>query len=624
MKSNRKSKDRGAAEETAAPDDAVIGKALFWSLLVMASVGVVAAAGYGVYWLRTLRTAPSVVVDELKAPQTRSLPAASLPEVKFADITDASGLRFTHFSGAEGEKLLPETMGSGCAFFDYDNDGDQDVLLVNSAAWPWAKRKEKTPSTSALFRNDGKGNFEDVTTDSGLDVTIYGMGVACGDYDADGWTDVFISAVGLNRLFHNERGKFVEVTEAAGVGGVPTQWSTGCGFFDYDNDGDLDLMVVNYVAWSRDFDVAQGFRLVDDIRAYGPPRAFPGTFPYLYRNDGDGKFTDISKDAGIDVKNSSTGVPVAKSMAIAPVDLDSDGWMDVIVSNDTVQNFVYHNQRNGKFKEIGTQSGLAFGSDGLPRGAMGTDVAHFRNDKTLAVVIANYATEPTALYMSQENPLQFVDNATATGLGPQSRLELKFGIFFFDSDLDGRLDILSANGHLEDEISKLQASQTYAQPPKLYWNCGLDQSSEIVPLSAEKLGKDFVQPMVGRGASYADIDGDGDLDVLLTASRGPARLLRNDQKLGHHWLRLKLVGSGSNPEAIGAWVEVHVGDQVMQRQVMPTRSYLSQTELPVTFGLGKADKPDKVIIRWPNGKRQEVARPEIDKLQTIRQEDSEK
>lgn len=624
MKSN--SKNQGPAEETAAPDDAVIGKALLWSLLVVATAGVVGGAGYGIYALRNLRGAPPTVTADLKAPQPRMVREADLPEIRFTDITDASGLKFIHFNGAEGEKLLPETMGSGCAFLDFDNDGDQDVLIVNSSPWPWAKRKEGTPPTQALFRNDGMGQFENVTAGSGLDVTIYGMGVACGDYDGDGWTDVFISAVGTNRLFHNEEGKFVEKTEEAGVGGAESQWSTGAGFFDYDNDGDLDLMVVNYVAWSRQIDFEQGFRLVDDIRAYGPPRAFPGTFPYLYRNDGGGKFSDVSKAAGMEVKNPATGVPVAKSMAIAPIDLDSDGWIDVVVSNDTVQNFVFHNQKDGTFKEIGAISGMAFGTDGNPRGAMGIDAANMRNDNTLAVTIGNFANEPTALYMSQEAPLQFVDSATSTGLGPPSRLELTFGVFFFDADLDGRLDILAANGHLEDEISKVQISQTYAQPPRLYWNCGPNQPSEIMPLSADKVGKEFGQPMVGRGTAFADIDGDGDLDVLITASGGPARLMRNDQKSRppHHWLRFKLIGKGKNPEAIGARVEVQVGEQTMRRQVMPTRSYLSQSELPVTFGLGNTEKVDKIVIHWPDGRQQELAAPEVDKLHTIRQETVEK
>ena len=620
MKSQVDSKDSPLAEETAAPDDAVIGRALFWSLLVLAALGLAAAGAYGAYALFFLRAPVLPPMTGIELPKTRTLPAAELPEVKFTDATDASGLKFTHFNGAAGEKLLPETMGSGCAFFDYDNDGDQDVVFVNSAPWPWAKPSGKAPPTMALFRNDGKGEFEDVTEASGLDVSFYGMGVACGDYDGDGWTDLFFTAVGLNRLFKNEEGKFFETTGAAGVGGVDSQWSTGAGFFDYDNDGDLDLFVVNYIVWSRELDSKQGFTLVDNQRAYGRPSLFTGTFPYLYRNEGEGKFVDVSAKAGIQVKNPNTGVPVAKSMAIAPADLDGDGWIDVIVANDTVQNFLYHNQQNGTFKEIAMFSGIAMGTDGNPRGAMGIDTGYPRNNETLAVAIGNFANEMTALYLAQENPLHFVDAATATGLGPPSRLQLTFGVFFFDADFDGRLDLLTANGHLEDEINKVQVSQTYAQPPRLFWNCGPGQSSEIMPLPAEKVGKDFVQPLVGRGAAYADIDGDGDLDMLITASGGSARLLRNDQQLGHHWLRFKLEGAEMNREAIGATVEVHLGKQVLSRQVMPTRSYLSQSELPVTFGIGKADKVDKVVIRWPDGAVQEVAEPQIDKLQVVKQE----
>jgi hypothetical protein len=251
---------------------------------------------------------------------------------------------------------------------------------------------------------------------------------------------------------------------------------------------------------------------------------------------------------------------------------------------------------------------------------MGIDAARFRNDDSLALAIGNFANEMTALYVSQGSQPLFTDDAIATGLGPPSRLELKFGIFFFDCDLDGRLDLFTANGHLEDEINKVQASQHYAQPPHLFWNCGPGQPEEFLPVPAAKCGQDFMKPMVGRGASFADIDGDGDLDIAITASGGPPRLLRNDQQTGHHWLRIKLVGKAANRDAIGSWIEVATGKQHPIQQVMPTRSYCSQSELPVTFGLGSSAKIDLIKIRWPDGSTQEFQTSDVDRLIRIEQQ----
>lgn len=603
-------------------DDAVIGRAFRWSLAVIV---VLALGGAGIAYV-VLRPPPAPPVKQtvLELPKLRVRPEAEPPTVAFTDVTRAAGIDFVHTNGAYGEKLLPETMGSGCAFFDFDGDGHPDLLLVNSNYWPWRKPAGKPQPTMALYRNDGKGNFIDVTAGSGLDVSFYGMGVAVGDYDNDGKVDVFITAVGVNHLFKNlGNGKFKEVTAEAGVAGVPGQWSTGAAFFDYDNDGRLDLFVCNYVHWSREVDLKQNFQLVGGGRAYGPPTSFEGALCYLYHNDGNGKFSDVSATAGIQVRNPATGVPAGKSLGVAPVDLDGDGWIDLVVSNDTVQNFVFHNRGNGTFQEIGVDSGLAFDTAGKARGAMGIDSARFRNersDRSLGFAIGNFSTEMTALYVSSERvPLLFSDEAISTGLGPPTRLSLTFGLFFFDYDLDGRLDLMTANGHLEEEIQKVQSSQRYEQPPHLFWNCGPGEKSEFVLVADAKCGADFVRPMVGRGSAFADIDGDGDLDVLITGPGRAPRLLRNDQKLGHHWLRLKLVGKHCNRDAIGAWIEVTRGKEVLRRQVMPTKSYLSQSELPVTIGLGKSGKVDRVRIRWPDGLIQDVRDIAIDRPMTIEQ-----
>jgi hypothetical protein len=352
-----------------------------------------------------------------------------------------------------------------------------------------------------------------------------------------------------------------------------------------------------------------GYKLVGIGRAYGQPMNFQGAFCQLYRNEGNGKFTDVSEQAGIQVKNRATGVPTGKALGVAPADLDSDGWIDIIVANDTVQNFVFHNNGDGTFQEIGASTGMAFDSYGRTRGAMGIDCARFRNDDALGIVIANFATEMTALYVSQTAPLIFADEAITEGIGPAGLLLLKFGVFFFDYDLDGRLDVLTANGHLEEEIEKIQHQQTYRQPAQLFWNAGEQSSSGcFISVSPEKCGGDIFKPMVGRGSAFADIDGDGDLDVVLTQAGGPALLLRNDQQLNHNWLRLVLQGSTANRDAVGAWIRVRTGERTLWRQVMPTRGYLSQSELPVTIGLGPTP---------PRGDRSRVATRSAPKVALI-------
>jgi len=604
-------------------DDAVIGRALVTSLAVFLAIGIALAIAVGVYLVSAAPATPPAPAPIAVAAK-REASVAAIPDVPLTDVTADSGIAFTHSSGAYGEKLLPETMGGGVAVLDYDNDGDADLLFVNSTIWPWKRAAGDTEATLALYANDGKGKFTDVTKQAGLAISLYGMGAAVGDYDGDGWSDLFLTAVGPNRLLRNEQGKFVDVTAAAGVAGADDAWSTGCTWLDYNRDGRLDLFVCNYVKWSRELDVAQGFTLTGNERAYGPPYSFEGTLCYLYRNDGEGKFSDVSEAAGIRVYNSQQPekkIPAGKSLGVVPFDLDGDGWLDIVVANDTVQNFVFHNQKDGTFHEIGSQAGMAFGSDGSARGAMGIDIARPRNSPAVAVVIGNFANEPTSFFVSQGYPGQilFADESISNGLGPQTRLELKFGVFFFDYDLDGRLDVFAANGHLEEEINKVVPSQHYKQPPQLFWNAGPAEATEFVKVPKDKVGEQFSQPMVGRGAAYADFDGDGDLDVVITQVGGPARLFRDDQSLGHHWLRVKLKGRGTNPEAQGATIRLHAGDLVQERVVSPTHGYLSQSELTATFGLGQSTTIDKLEIFWPDGTKQEVAAPKADQLLLISQ-----
>jgi len=589
-------------------DDKIIGKAFRYSAVVL--VLVLVLVGGIVFILKRPKEKGPEIKTAISAPVVPDKPKAEMPKVTFTDITQAAGLAFVHNNGATGEKLLPESLGGGVAFLDFDNDGDADLLFVNSTGWPWdlAKDASRKPTTSALYRNDtatgGPVKFTDVTAGSGLDVPIFGMGVACGDFDNDGDVDVFITAVGENRLFRNDgNGKFTDISSAAGVAGDAQDWSTAATFFDYDNDGRLDLYVANYVKWSREIDFKVNFTIDGTHRAYGPPSDFEGALPRLYHNEGDGTFKDVSEASGVQVKNKASGVAAAKTLGVAPYDINGDGRMDLVVANDTVQNFVFINEGGGTFKEIGGVSGIAFDSNGNTRGAMGIDIARHRNNDTVAVAIGNFANEMTALYVSQGKPFPFADEAIAEGVGPASRVPLKFGIFFFDYDLDGWLDLLSVNGHLDEDITRVQASQKYRQPAQLFWS---QHGNGFLVAGEKEAGADLFTPIVGRGSAYADIDGDGDLDVVFTQLHGAPLLLRNEQALGHHWLKLKLTGTKSNRDAIGAVVTVKAGGMTQHHMVTPTRSYLSQSSPELVFGLGKADRIESLTVRWPSGAVTEV------------------
>ncbi len=582
----------------------MIAQALWRSVAVLLILGIL--AGVAVWWFSRPASLAQVRVTALGIPQRASDLNGMVPRVNFRDITQEAGIAFIHENGAQGDKLLPETMGGGVAFCDVDNDGDQDLIFVNGTVWPGAPAVPGSrPATAALFLNNGQGVFRDATAGSGLDIAFFGMGVACGDYDNDGRVDLVFTGVGGNHLFHNlGYARFREVSAEAGLGGGAGDWSTAAAWVDIDNDGDLDLFIGNYVQWSPELDREVDNRLVGIGRAYGRPWNFPGSFPHLYRNDGGGHFVDVTARSGLQVKNPASGTPMAKTLAVAPIDLNKDGWIDLVVANDTVQNFVFTNRHDGTFREIGAQSGMAYDAYGQTRGAMGIDAARFRNDAAVGIAIGNFANEMNALYVSQGDELLFADEAITSGLGPASRLLLKFGLFFFDYDLDGRLDVLTANGHIDADIEKVQANVRYRQPAQLFWNAGGNQT--FVPVGASGAGTDLFEPMVGRGSAYADIDGDGDLDVVLTQIKGPPRLLRNEQNLSANWVRFKLRGRHSNRDAIGAWIRVRLGHEWISRQVMPTRSYLSQSELPVTIGLGKSGSLDEVLIVWPGGKIQRV------------------
>ena len=501
-----------------------------------------------------------------------------------------AGLQFEHNSGAYGGKLLPETLGSGCAFLDYDADGWQDILLINSMDWPGHKRRR---TTLKLCRNNRNGTFTDVTKSAGLDVELYGMGVAIGDYNNDGFPDVFITCVGQSRLFRNTgKGTFIDVTKQAGLLNK-LGFSTSAVWFDYDRDGLLDLFVCNYVRWSAEHDV---FCSLDGKhKSYCTPEAYRGDTCWLFHNRGDGTFEDVTSTSGIFDTSS-------KSLGVAMFDFDQDGWPDLFVANDTQPNKLYRNLRNGKFKDVAVELGLAFSNEGKARAGMGVDIADFDNSGKPGIVITNFDNEMIGLYRLTGRG--FDDVALQTGVGSASRNTLGFGCLFFDADLDGRLDLAVANGHIDDTVRNIRGNVGYAQPPQLFLNDGNAKFHDV----ANEVGGGFAQPKVGRGLAVGDFDRDGDLDLLLTTNNGPAYLYRNDQQAGNRSVRLHLVGTKSNRDAIGATVRLYSNGEVQSRYIRSGSSYLSQSEFPATFGVGKQEEIAKAVVDWPSGRSEEYAK----------------
>ncbi len=559
-----------------------------WSNAVLAAV-LAAACGGG-------------PVDEAPAnarPEPASGPGAAADAaapVVLTDVTAEAGIRFTHNTGAFGEKYLPETLGAGAIWLDADGDGRQDLLLVNSTDWP--RRGPGTPP--ALYRNDGDWSFTDVTRGSGLDNPVYGIGGAAADYDNDGHVDLYLTALGPNRLHKgNGDGTFTDVTAAARVG--DPGFSTSALWFDYDRDGYLDLFVANYVEWTAETDL---FCTLDgETKSYCTPESYPGQSATLYRNRGDGTFEDVTGAAGV-------GSPSAKALGVVMLDSDADGWMDLFVANDTQPNQLFRNRGDGTFEDIAVTASVAFSETGVARAGMGADAADYADSGLPGLVIGNFSNEMLALYHNEGNGL-FIDEAPRSPLGRATLLTLTFGCFFFDVDLDGRLDIFAANGHVADDVGRVQSRVSHAQRPQLFRNTGGGRFAEVTGA-----GEGLDAPLVGRGAAYADADGDGDLDVVITANGGAPRLLRNDTA-GGGLLRVRLVGRGANRDGVGARVEVTAAGQTRWRRVRTGSSYASQSELPVTVGLGDAPGVDAVRVVWPGGAIDETGPVEGNRRITI-------
>ncbi|MBV9928490.1 MAG: CRTAC1 family protein [Acidobacteria bacterium] len=536
-------------------------------------------------------------------------PGAALPRpsgpIEYVDVTAEAGLRFKHNNGAAGKKYLPETLGAGAAFLDYDNDGWLDILLVNSTAWP----ENKGPATSsALYHNNGDGTFKDVTREAGLAGNFYGIGCAVGDYDNDGLVDIYITAVGPDHLYRNlGGGKFQDVTAKAGVG--DPGFGTSAAFFDYDRDGKLDLFVANYVEWTPETDV--NCTLDGTNKSYCTPQKYKGQSSTLYHNRGNGTFENATQRAGL-------YDPTSKALGVALLDYNDDGQMDIFVANDTEPNKLYKNNGNGTFTDEALTAGVAFGESGAARAGMGVDAADYDGSGRQSLVIGNFTSESMALYHNDGGGL-FTDEARNSGIGKMSEQSLTFATFFFDYDLDGLLDIFAVNGHVSDDIQKVQPRVRYAQPPHLFRNLGRKKFEEVTARVGRALGR----AIVGRGAAYGDYDNDGDLDLLVTANGGPARLYRNDNANQNDVLRVKLVGTRSNRDAVGARVTVNgPGGFKTSNMVRTGSSYASQSELTLTFGLGKPEAAERtytVEIAWPSGEKATVQQVKANQLIVVQE-----
>ncbi len=510
--------------------------------------------------------------------------------VQFVDVTAKAGIRFTHNNGAFGKKFLPETIGPGVAFIDYDNDGWPDIFLVNGTDWPGHVTKHTTPK---LYHNNHDGTFTDVTHRAGLDVEMYGIGVAVGDYDNDGYDDLFITAYGQSRLFHNNgpdktgNVTFTDVTQKAGLSGVK-EFSTSAAFADYDKDGRLDLVVGNYVQWSPENDL---YCTMDGKnKSYCTPESYKGTSVRLWHNDGGGKFSDLTQKAGL-------GEPTSKTLGVAMLDYDNDGWPDLLFSNDTQPNKLYRNNGNGTFTEKAVVAGVAFSEDGVARAGMGVDTFDYDRSGNTSLMITNFSNQMISLYHNEGKGL-FVDEAPRSDVGRASLLTLGFGCFFFDYDLDGWPDILVANGHIDPDIQKVQVNVKFAEPPHLFRNLGEGRFAEVT----KSAGAEFASARVGRAVAYADIFNNGRLDVLFTTNGGAPKLFRNVAAgTANHSVRLKLVGTKSNRDGIGAVVKLTTADGMQTQMLRSGSSYLAANELVLTFGLGQQTKADSIEIRWPSG-----------------------
>ncbi|HXG90982.1 MAG TPA: CRTAC1 family protein [Blastocatellia bacterium] len=516
--------------------------------------------------------------------------AGANSSVRFVDATQVAAIRFKHVSAPE-KKYIVESMSGGVALFDYDNDGWLDIYFTNSLTVDTANNPKSSPS--ALYHNNGDGTFTDVTEKSGLAFPGWAMGVAAADYDADGWTDLYVTCFGSNHLYRNNgNGTFTDVTEQAGVDDL--RWSAGAAFGDYDNDGDLDLFITNYVDFRmKDLpEFGKGkFCQYRGIPVQCGPRGLPGAGDALFRNNGNGTFTDVSKQAGVSDPNGRYGMSALWS------DLDADGWLDLYVSNDSGPNFLYKNNRDGTFKEVGLLSGCAVGEDGNEQGSMGLTIADYNHDGLLDIFVTNFSDEYNTLYR-QEQGMSFMDVSFASKLAQVSFPYVGWATEFFDYDNDGWVDLMVVNGHVYPQVDNVSAGSTYAQRILLFHNERNGTFSEVAASSGDAL----MARRVSRGAAFGDIDNDGDTDVVINNLDGSPLVLRNDGGNANNWITIKTIGSKKNRDALGAYVKVMAGNLSQVNEVRSGGSYISQNDTRLHFGLGDRARVDSIEVRWPGGK----------------------
>jgi hypothetical protein len=520
------------------------------------------------------------------------------PAVRFTNVTKEWGIRFVHRAGLQDP---PTTLGGAVIVFDYDRDGRPDLFFVNGAPWPWEDASTAPASTCALYHNDGGGHFTDVTHAAGLDIMMQGMSAAAGDYDNDGYPDLFVTGVGQNRLFHNQRdGTFADVTEAAGVGGNGQMWSTGATWIDYDGDGKLDLVVANYARWLGDVDLATAFSVALMGHSYGAPTGFVGTFPSVYRNLGHGRFALVPGSAGLHNIDPQTHLPVAKALAVVPLDANDDGKLDLLFTYHNADSALFLNQGDGTFRQWTTDASRR--NEGASAGLASASTLPFARSEDADAILGSLESAQTLERRSHDETLLHLGG--------------KLGVALLDYDLDGRLDLFSGNGRAEPDVNRFESGYHFSAAPQLLWNRGRAWAPAPAP-GAE--GGAWAIPVVARGIAVADLDGDGDSDVIIAQNNGPAIILRNDQRSGLPWLRIALVATRSQPEAGGARVEVHTPRRVLIRTMAPAMGYMAQSESVLTFGLGEDARVRKIVIHWPSGQRQELQTDAINRTLVIRE-----
>ena len=525
--------------------------------------------------------------------------------VTFLDVAARAGITFRHDNASSAEKYLIETMGSGCGWIDYDQNGLLDLYLVNGAATRVYKPPQPMPG--ALYRNNGDGGFTDVTAKAGVGAEgLFGMGVAVGDYDNDGFPDLFVLGYGRCILYHNNGdGTFTDVTARAGVQNSGL-WASSAAWFDYDNDGKLDLIIANYVDWSPERNFYCGDR-GPGMRSYCHPDDFHGQPPTLYHNNGDGTFTDVSKSSGVGLKGGN-------GLGVVTFDYDNDGWQDIFIANDHMPNFLFHNNRDGTFREVGYQAGVAVSADGQFEAGMGTDAADTTGSGRLDLIVGHLDMQLARVYQNLGD--QTFEDATLRSKLSYSTYHMStFGARFMDYDNDGWRDLFLANGHVLDNIERYHADTKYAEPKMMFRNTG----SGIFENVSDQLGSDFQLPRVSRGAAIGDFDNDGDLDILINNCGQTPQLLRNDGGNANHWLEILLIGTKSNRDGVGARVKVIAGDLVLYDQRKGGMSYQSAQDPRLHFGLGQGSNVDLIEILWPSGSTTKLANIKADQIIAVKE-----